>query len=157
VAHPEVGDRPDVEPAQLEDEEHLRRPGADAAHARQRADDLVVGLAGQGARRQDERPVECLRREVAQRADFGTRQADGPQRLVGQREQPLGRDVAVQRRDQPAVDGPGRGARELLVDDRLDQRLEGDIARRAIRIGPASATRPASTGSRTATTSVALP
>src|SRR5204863_3403986 len=84
VAYPEVGDRPDVEPAQLEDEEHLRRPWPDAAHARQPGDDLVVGLPGERTRRQDDRAVERLAREVAQRADLGARQADGPQRLVGQ-------------------------------------------------------------------------
>ena len=55
AADAEVADRPDVQPPQLEDQEHLRRPRPDAAHRRQPRDDLVVALPGQPARRQHHR------------------------------------------------------------------------------------------------------
>src|SRR6188474_2729218 len=40
VAHAEVVDRPDVGPAQLEEQEHLGRPATDAADGDQPGDDL---------------------------------------------------------------------------------------------------------------------
>src|SRR3954464_2421465 len=40
-----VGYRPDVEPAELEEEQHLHRPAPDAAHLRDPLDDLFVGHA----------------------------------------------------------------------------------------------------------------
>src|SRR5208337_1171333 len=40
AADAEVADRPDVQAAQLEEQEHLGRPGPDAAHLRQPRDDL---------------------------------------------------------------------------------------------------------------------
>jgi hypothetical protein len=42
-AHAEVVDGPDVQPAQLKHQVHLGRPPADAAHGAEAGDDLVVG------------------------------------------------------------------------------------------------------------------
>ena len=43
LAHAVIVDRPDVEPAQLEHQEHFRSPAADTAHQNQARHQLVVG------------------------------------------------------------------------------------------------------------------
>src|SRR5262245_14746448 len=53
----QVAGRPDIESTQLEQQEHLRGPPADATDRAQPGRDLIVGLAGQPPRLEDDRAV----------------------------------------------------------------------------------------------------
>jgi len=117
---------PDVEAAQVEDQEHLRRPAAQALDPGELLDHLVVAQLAQGLGPQ--RPLLDLAAEPLQVRQLLPRQAAGPQLLFRAGQDGPGRRVA------PGEDGPeapvdrGRGlARELLVDDRPDQRVEGPL------------------------------
>jgi hypothetical protein len=131
AADAEVADRPDVQAAELEQEEHLGRPGAYAADRGQAGDDLLIALPGQAARGQDHRPVQHFGCQVPQRHHLGPGQADRAERLVGQREQRLGLHVAAERGDQPTVDGGRRSPGQLLVDDGPDEGAEVRLQRTA--------------------------
>jgi hypothetical protein len=95
--------------------------------------------------------VEGARGQVAQRLDLVAGDAGGAQRLVGSVEQELRRGIAAEVLAHAAVDG-GRGlAVQLLVEDRLEQRLEGrsERSRRSVN-GPARSMSAASLASRSA-------
>jgi len=68
VAHAIVTDRPHVEPAQLENEEHLGGPASDAAHDRQARDDLLVGEPADAM--QGDCPSDYAGSEIPDRRDL---------------------------------------------------------------------------------------
>src|SRR5438067_1913132 len=70
-ADAEVVNRPDVEAAQLEEQEHLRGPAADAAHLDEAGDDLVVAEPARPG--EHDRSVHHLCREVADGCSLGRR------------------------------------------------------------------------------------
>ncbi len=114
--------------AQAEHEEHLGGPAADALDPDEGGHHVVVREPAQAAERQ---PVRGLLGQVAQVADLLAGEARGPELLVGKR-----RDVRRPRVlsahgvAEAAVDR-GRGlARDLLVQDGLDQRSKGAARRR---------------------------
>ncbi len=98
--------------------------GADAAHFGEALDDVGVGHFANGGVR-GHGAVEGAGGQVAQRLDLVAGDAGGAQGLVGRVEQKLRRGIAAKILAHAAVDG-GRGlAVQLLVEDRLEQRLEG--------------------------------
>lgn len=125
-AHSEVVHRQHVLATELEDEQHLYRPPADAAHFGQLRDDRLVveplercavrHLAAQG-----------LGGEVLERGDLGEREAGGAQLPFGRRQHLLRRGEGARAAggDEAPEDGVGGGAVQLLVSDRLSERLEG--------------------------------
>src|SRR3984893_6252403 len=118
TANPQIPGRPDVQAAELKDEEHPGGPGPDAAHRRQAGGHLLGAHPGETARGQDHSPVEDLGGKVTKGRHLVGRQPDRPECLRGQSKQPLGFHRAVQRCSQGAGDG-GRGwPGQLLVDDR---------------------------------------
>jgi hypothetical protein len=109
-----VADRPHVEAPQLEDQERLRRPPADAANrvrvaarsgaAGESRRDLLVGLRVRPRGESTTAPPSTF---AARSRSERTLAADRPTaRSVasGQRELRLGSDVAVHRSHQPPVD-----------------------------------------------------
>lgn len=119
----EVSGRPHVEAPQVEDQEHLRRPDADAAHLDQRVDDgsvvEVVELV------EPQRAVDDALTEIAHAERLAERQPRRAQRLDRRREHLLGagRPAAVQR-EEPPVDRRRGLAGQLLVHDGADERRE---------------------------------
>jgi len=107
ASHAEVTDRPDVETAKLEQQEHLGRPGTDAAHRGQAFDYLLIVLPGQSAGRQDHSSVKDLCRQIAQRCDLVAGKASRPKLVIGQGGHRLRFYAAIQGGDQPAMDGAG--------------------------------------------------
>ena len=77
VAHAVVAGRPHVEAAELEHQEHVRGPLADAAHEHELAHDDVVGEAVHAVEL-DEAGVDLLR-EVLDRRGLAAREADAAQ------------------------------------------------------------------------------
>src|SRR5262249_25214878 len=141
LADTEVVDGPDVEPAQLEDQVHLGRPAADAAHRHERGDQLLV--AAPGRPRQGDGAIENLGREVAQRGQLVRRQSRSSQRRVGCGAQRVRGQRPADCVPDPTVDRLGRPSRELLEDDRADQRAE-----RPVRVARRVADRPHSSDER---------
>ena len=131
LAHAEVVDRPHVEPAELEHQEHLRGPAPDAAHERELAHDLVVGEA------RDAVELDVARRAPSRRGRGSTRPccAERPARRAasrpGARAPPRASASPSKSGLEAAVDRARRRARELLVADRPHQLGEVRAARAA--------------------------
>ncbi len=136
--HSRGAGRPNVEATQLEQQEHLGRPGTDAPNRRQASGDLFVTLPGQTSRGQNDRPVEHLGREIPQRRRLVGGQADGSKGLTRKGYQRFRLYVAVQGGNQPAVNSRRCRPGELLVDDCADQggemRLLGATEARRTRV-----------------------
>jgi hypothetical protein len=128
---------------EVEHEEHLRRPAADAADLRQVRDDLLVlplpevldaQLArGEVLRKAADgggllpREAHCAQVLVAQREHLGGRGEWRRQRRpvgVGPAHGAIEPVAAFEQRQEPAEDGAGRLPAELLVDDCPRQRPE---------------------------------
>lgn len=125
AADAEVVHRQYVRAAQPEHQQHLHGPASDATHLRQARDDVLVGqlreCCGLGNHLR-----ERLCGQIAQRGDLGKRKPRRAQPLRGcgqhhlrGRKCPLTAGV-----DQTSQDRVGGRAVELLVSDRLSQRLE---------------------------------
>src|ERR671939_835217 len=111
LADREVVDRPDVGAVQVEDQEHLRGPAADAAHGRQARDDLLVvelrdPLEWHSA-------IRGLEGEVAERSGLARREATAAQRGLLRLEYGSGRRITVEARRQAGMDREGRLARQM--------------------------------------------
>jgi len=125
-AYSEVIDRQHVRAAEMEHEQHLHRPAADAAHLGEALDDhRVVELLERRTVGNDRR--ERLGREILERGDLGEREARGAQLLDRGGEHLLRRrkGALADRGDQAREDGVGGRAVQLLMRDRLGQYLEG--------------------------------
>jgi hypothetical protein len=105
---------------EVEDQEHLRRPGSDPPNARELGDHLVVGERVEGRRVEHDVAVDDPRREVAQRQHLVLREPDPAKLLVGQGEHALGHHLA-ERGDEAAVDRRRCRPGDLLVADAADQ------------------------------------
>ena len=119
-----VGHREDVRAAHAEDQEHFDGPRADAADLGESFDDVGVRhfadgcVGGNGS-------VKGPRSQVAEGLDLVARDAGGAQGLVGRVEEELGGRIAAEVLADAAVNG-GRGfAVQLLVEDGLEEGLEG--------------------------------
>ena len=127
-----VVDRENVGAAEAEDEQHLDGPLPYPSHLREVLDDGVVGHPADAGEGRDG-AVEGLGGEVAEGKGLVVRETGGAKLLVGAVEQVLGVEVDAGSTDrmkafeQAAVDGGGRLAVELLVDDAFDQCLEGGL------------------------------
>ena len=120
LADAEVADRPHVEPAELEHEEHLGGPPSDAAHQRELAR-RSSSSESRATRSSSTSPASTF--SARSRID-AVLLADSPAaRIVstGSASTRFGRGVAVERRLEPTVDRARRGARQLLEADRPDQ------------------------------------
>ena len=113
----------------MEDQEHLRRPAADAADADELLDDrLVVHLAP--LRRPHRARLEVLG-EIAEVFDLARRQPRGADVRRVEREHRVRREPARRpggERDEAIPDRLRRLDRDLLADDRARQRREGVAA-----------------------------
>jgi hypothetical protein len=127
-----VGDRQDIGTAEAEDEEHLDGPAADAADLGQVLDDGFVGHAADAGEGGDG-AVDGLGGEVADGERFVVGEAGGAELLVWRVEEVLGRRMfaesgdGVEAGEEFGMDGRGRLAVELLVDDGFEQRLKGRL------------------------------
>ena len=122
-----VGDGQDVGTAEAEDEQHLDGPDADAADLGEAGDDFFVGHAADGGEGGDG-AVDGFRGEVAEGFGFGGGEAAGAEPVVGGRKQMFGRGVELAKGGEQAFEDSGRGfAMELLIDDGLEQSLEGGV------------------------------
>src|ERR671933_1363440 len=122
LADREVVDRPHVGAVQVEDQEHLRGPAADAAHGRKARDDLLVvelrdPLEGHSA-------VRGLEGEVAQRGGLARREATAAQRGLLRLEYGGGRRSTIEERREAGVDRERGLARQLLEHDRAREGVE---------------------------------
>ena len=99
--HPVVADRPHIETAQGAEQEHVRRPGADAADPGEVVDDGVVGQPADAL--QGDLPGDDLVGQVADGGGLGPAQAGGGQQL---RVTPPG-----PRRASPSPPAPARSGR----------------------------------------------
>ena len=126
----EVADRQDVRTAEVEDQEHVGRPLAEALDGRELRGDLLVGELGQ--------PVELelaasprARRASAGSATFGRDSPAARTSSGSAASSSAGVGVcAAEQCRQPVVDRARRLRRELLPDDRADERAVG-VARPA--------------------------
>jgi hypothetical protein len=119
-ARAQVADRQDVRAAEVEDQEHVRRPRPEPLDGHELGLHLVVVELGQ--------PVEVqaavldARREVAQVLDLAPRQADAAHLLVvGGEQLRRRRRPAAEQLLEPPVDRPRGLGGELLADDRPKQ------------------------------------
>src|SRR2546430_4971192 len=71
-----VRDRPDVEPTELKEQQHLDGPSSDPAHFCEPRDDFFVRHPHQFAARRDG-ALECFRGEILQRRGLAPRQTAG--------------------------------------------------------------------------------
>ena len=124
----EIVRRNDVRPTEIENQEDVGGPQADAGNARQGCDDLAVRHGGQliCRRRIGIEPscqisdVTCLCRRHAGRRDAARR--------LG--EDAAGTQHALNRRPESPVNSGGGGVGHSLIDDRANQRLEWRSPRR---------------------------
>src|SRR5688572_4232838 len=129
-SHPQISQWQYVGPSQLEDQQHLHRPPAYAAHSGEPLHDLLVLHAAYPGQRRNG-AIERASGEVLQRRGLRGREAGGPQLFGWNLEQvqrggePLGREQP----NDPAQNGGGRFAGELLVDNRSDEHLEQTVGR----------------------------
>ena len=133
LAHAVVVDRPHVQPAELEDQEHLGRPAADAPHAGEPGHDLVVRHPILVAERDG--AVEHSGRQVLDRGCLGTGQTRRAKLLERHRVHRGRRRPAVEQGQQAAVDRGRGGPGQLLVHDRAHQGRELVLHRRPGREG----------------------
>ena len=121
VADAEVPDGQHVGALQVEHQEHVCAPDADALDGNQLGDHLLVGQLVQAL--QLEFPGEGVLGQRAQVADLRAREARGGAQLFGLiREDLLGRRGApLEALGQAQEDAAGGLRRELLADDRADQ------------------------------------
>ena len=125
-AEVEVGK--DVGPTEPEHEEHLRAPASDPLHADERRGHLVVRHRVERLDR--ELAGGDLRREILDVGDLLPGEAGGAKALVVGGEDLLRRRGAIAVQGFDATVDRRRGlARELLVDDRADERIEVAAAR----------------------------
>src|SRR5207249_4505126 len=123
-----------VRAAEAEDEEHLHRPPANAAHLAEAFDDRLVLHATDLGERGD-LATPCPSRKVAQREELRAREAGGTELLVGDAQHLLRRGALVRAREERAharEDRRGGLGGQLLVDDRL--RKHGEDARRLLEL-----------------------
>ena len=122
-AYSKVVAREYIEPAEGEDQEHLRGPDTDTFHLGQFGDDLGIGERGD--------PFELhnaggdLFREVVKIPGLLRRDSGGPQFFGGKSGQPVEQILfAANERDQLLVDGTRGAGGNLLGNDRPNERLE---------------------------------
>ena len=121
VLNPEVELRQNVSATEAKHQEHLRRPAADAFHLHEMLDEVVVVHLVHGIEWQ--RVAKDLGREIAEVADFLARQADRSKLLIRRCEDRVRLRCTAVQRVEPPQDRPGCFPRQLLVDDRADERL----------------------------------
>ena len=122
-----VGDGEDVGAAEAEDEQHLNGPDPDAADLGEAGDDFFVGQTTDGGEGGDG-AVDGFGGEVAEGFGFGGGETAGAEAVVGGFEQVFGCGVEfAEGGEQAFEDGGGSFAVELLIDDGLEQGLEGGV------------------------------
>ena len=114
--------------AHAKNEQHLDGPSTHPAHHGQTLDDVVHRHAPELVERRD-RACAGVTREVVNGLRLGFRQPRGPELPVGHRAHGLGSREAVLRKEveDPAENGGGRLAGELLIHDRPGERGEGAV------------------------------
>ena len=125
-ADSQVADGQDVLAAEVEHEEHVGAPPAEALDGGYLSDHLVVRKVVE--RRESQLPRDDPLGKVAEVAHLGPREAARPQEIFVPGEQlPWRRRPAAEERREPAVDASGGLCRELLPDDGPDERPVGVI------------------------------
>src|SRR5690242_3249651 len=123
VLNAEIELREHVAPSQPEHEEHLRRPASDALHLHEMTDEIIIAEVVHVIER--ELSAHDLRCEISKISDLLSRHANRPHGRVARREHQLRRWRVVRvKRVEPAENGSRCLARQLLIDDRANQRLE---------------------------------
>ena len=131
LAHAIVGHRQHIRPPHAENQQHFHRPRPNPAHRRQPLDNLRVRHLPD-RRVGGHCPVQGAGRQVLQRLALVSGDPRRPQHLIRRIQQQLRRRIAAKIRAHPAMDRSRGLAVQLLVEDRLEQRLE----RRGSRIQP---------------------
>ncbi len=123
--HTVVVDWPDIEPAEIEEEQHLDCPAANPAHCREASDDLFVTHPVERDARRD-RPVQRFRGEILDGYGLAPRKPRGAKRFVRRGDDQLWRKPFPPRIEgsHPAEDRRRRFAAQLLISNRLGQRVE---------------------------------
>ncbi|HLJ05521.1 MAG TPA: hypothetical protein VKT26_04585, partial [Acetobacteraceae bacterium] len=119
VAHPEIVDRQNIRAAQLEHQQHLDGPAADATHLGKAGDDCLVRQRLQGIPIRDD-SGRGLGGKILQGGDLRERQARGTQLLDGRVQDEL-RSREIRGRastDKTFQDARGRIGVQLLIHDR---------------------------------------
>ena len=112
-----------VAPVQTEHQEHLRGPSANAFDLNKVCDEIVVVHTIDGVERQC--ALRHFRREIAHVTNFLTRQSDRAQLLIARRQHRIGAGRVVRiERVEPRQNRRRGFSRQLLKDDRSDERLE---------------------------------
>src|SRR6266576_887657 len=114
-----VPNRPDVEPTQLKDQEHLRGPLSDATDDRQRCDDVLVRELADAL--QSNGSIHDLRREISDGTDLAPRESYGAKLSGGKCEDGVGREISVEQGEKSPVDGGRRCSGKLLIEDALGE------------------------------------
>jgi len=123
LAHAVISNGQDIGPAQSKDQQHFNGPGADAAHFSEAFDDVGIGHFEDGCVGWH-CSVDGAGGKVSERFDLVARNAAGAEWFVGRVEQELGCWVAAEKLADPAMDGGGGFAVQLLVKDGFKQRLK---------------------------------
>src|SRR5437667_2250827 len=108
LAHPVVADRPDVEPAKLENQEHFGGPSPDTPDDRQPRDDFLIGEGADPIG--GDRAVGDFSCEVPDRGWFVARESHRAKSRRAERQHGLWGKVPIEERDEPAMDGGRRRA-----------------------------------------------
>src|SRR5262245_38870105 len=118
-AHAIVSDRPHVEAAQLEDQEHLGGPPSDATDDREACDDLLVAEPADAVERTGS--IQDALGKIADGGDLASREPRGAKLSGRERQDGLGREASVEQGDKPSMDRTRRGACQLLIKDALGE------------------------------------
>jgi hypothetical protein len=122
-ADPEIAARDHVGSLEVEEQEHLRAPPAQAADRHDLGDDLLVAELRETI--ELERAVEDVRGEVLQVGRLPAGQPSGAEVLLARRGQLLRRGrPAPEQLQEPSVNRARRLRRKLLPDDGPDQSAE---------------------------------
>lgn len=118
----EVELREHIGAAEAEHQEHVRGPPADALHAREGGDYLLVVQLVKPVNR--EIAGRHATRQIPEVSYFLSGQTGGTKLFIGGDQQSLGGWGAVEEGYDAAVDGCGRATRQLLIDDSADDVVE---------------------------------
>src|SRR5437879_1456356 len=116
LAYPEIVDGPDIEAAQLKDQEHLGRPTPDPADLHQPRHQIVVRQRVDVFQRH--RAVGDLASQIGDRSGLGAAHARRTHSAIREGEDGSGGEAVGEQLEEAAVNRCGGRARELLVHER---------------------------------------
>src|SRR5438477_1682313 len=123
--HTVIGDRPDIEPSEIKEEQHLYCPPADASHGGEPLDDFLIAHAQKSAPCRH-RAVERFCGQIFQRRDLAARKSASAQFFIRRREDQFGIEKfpAGIECTNAAKNRRSGFAAELLVSNRFGQGIE---------------------------------